>query len=167
MHAPTSAPTCWIALLLCACSAAGRSEAGVKRGDAGHHHHPVLAPSCVLDLGIGKPGVFAESTAATQSPPASRVPIGATVFFRNADANHFVQLAVTGDFQCCAGCVTVTNFTCLKSGALATAIEPGGMSTLCFHNPGRYPFRVTGGEQTLTGYLEVFDPSRVAAAGAK
>src|SRR5262249_50857953 len=90
-------------------------------------------------------------------PPIARLPAGGTVFFRNADRDHFVQLALTGDFETCAGCPSVTNFTCLKHGAIATAIEPGGVSTLCFHKPGRYPLRVTGGDRALVGSLEIYD----------
>jgi len=150
----------WLAVLLGAC-ATGRPEAGVVAGAAEPDHHPVLSPSRVVDLGSGRPGISVESaaTAVSASVPVARVPVGATVFFRNVDADHFVQLALSGDFESCAGCVTVTNFTCLKAGALAAAIEPGGFATLCFHKPGRYPLRVVGGERPLVGFLEVFDPT--------
>jgi hypothetical protein len=72
---------------------------------------------------------------------------------------------VNGDFETCAGCVTVTNFTCFKAGARAAAIEPGGVSTLCFHTPGRYPFRVSGGALPLSGWLEVTSPAPASKAG--
>jgi hypothetical protein len=144
-----------LAVTLGACAAASRPEAGVAVGEAEARHHAMLAPSVVVDLAPGAPGISAGRPGPATLPPAATIPVGATVFFRNLEREHFVEVSIHGDFESCAGCVSVTNFSCAKDGAVAAAVEPDGVCTLCFHKPGRYPLAVLGGGQALYGSLEV------------
>src|SRR5690349_13827544 len=125
--------------MLGACAAAGRPEAGVAPGEAEARHHAVLAPSVVVDLAPDAPGMSAGRPAPGTLQPVATIPVGATVFFHNLEREHFVQVSIHGDFESCAGCVSVTNFACTKGSAVAAAVEPEGVCTLCFHSPGRYP----------------------------
>jgi hypothetical protein len=132
-------------LALCACAGGAREQGSAPRPDA--------APSGarILDLDPSSPGF-------SRGEILTRLPAGTTVFFRNPDPRSFSVVRVGGDFSGCAGCVTVTGFACMKKGATSQAIQPGGLASLCFHEPGRFPVEVLCAAGTLRGTIEVAQP---------
>ncbi|HKD99487.1 MAG TPA: hypothetical protein VKE69_00640 [Planctomycetota bacterium] len=110
----------------------------------------------VVDLARTTEGFTQEIPVDARATPVTRVPTGSTVFFRNPDPSRFVILKLSGDFHGCKDCATVTGFACLQSGATSQAIQPGGIVSLCFHDAGRFPFEVRGGDTPLGGIVEVY-----------
>lgn len=161
-------------LSLGACSSSRTKDPQEPPGDAAGHHAPtpgasvadLSAKSAALEAEAAEVPAESEPVVDPSRPAVASIPVGGTVLFRNADPTAFIQLSVHGDFASCAPCATVTAFQCLAHGALAGCIQPGGVATLCFHAPGRYPIRVAGGSQTLKGYVDVFRPD-AAGAGAR
>lgn len=83
-----------------------------------------------------------------------RVPAMATVVFQNRTQNA-VAITVLG--AACPACDTVLGFSAALEGARTEALPPGSIASLCFHEPGHYPFRATtaGGSVRQGGTLRV------------
>jgi hypothetical protein len=111
------------------------------------------APRRVVDLFPGTPGIERERREGDR--PASRFPAGTTIFLRNPDPTRFCVVRIEGDLSTSRECATVTGFTFGEAAAVSDPIAPGGVASLCFHEPGRYPFEVSGGAGPLAGVFEV------------
>ncbi|MEZ6038402.1 MAG: hypothetical protein R3F29_13040 [Planctomycetota bacterium] len=86
--------------------------------------------------------------------PAAKVSVPAmsTVVFRNRTAQPF---AVDIDQVVCQRCDTVLGFEPAGGGARCDTGAAHGVATLCFHDPGTFPFVVTVGDRTFDGIVEV------------
>lgn len=140
------------ATLIAACSTAREDLA-----DPSVPRHRVDSPR-VLVLGPAMAGFQPGAASRPDQKPVTTLTAGEVVFFRNPDAAQFVQVRIDGDFAGCAQCVTVTGFACLKDGAISRAIEPGGVASVCFHEPGRFQVLVEAQGKTISGVLEVMAP---------
>lgn len=86
--------------------------------------------------------------------PAATVPIPvfSTVVWRNRSSAP-AEIAVTA--ATCGTCETVMGFAPGDGGARSVAVAPGAVATLCFHQPGSYPFTASTGGQQLQGTIVV------------
>lgn len=82
-------------------------------------------------------------------------PAFSTVVFANRTGR---PIAVAVDRAACNECDTVLGFTAADHGARATAVPPGEVVSLCFHEAGVFAFSATVGERVLDGTIEVTAP---------
>jgi hypothetical protein len=136
-----------LAILAVSCASAPDVGAPSGHADSGAR---------VVDLSASTEGFEPELPVDAAAVPVTRIPTGSTLFFRNPDPSRFVILRLAGDFRGCGGCATVTGFACLQDGATSQAIQPGGIVSLCFHEPGKFPLEVRGGATPFGGLVEVF-----------
>ena len=142
-------PLLGLATLQCSApsrSAAEGTEAAARAGVEVHRR--------VVDLSPATAGL--DRVRREELPPVSRIPAGSTIFLRNVDPTRFCVVRLEGDLTSSRECATVTGFSFGARDASSHPIAPGGLASICFHDPGRYPLEVSGGAGPLVGVIEVF-----------
>lgn len=82
-----------------------------------------------------------------------RIPTMSTVVWRNVAAT---PLTIDVESTTCASCETVVGFRSkAEAGAGCRSVAPGGVVSLCFHDPGSFPFVVHLADRDLRGTIVV------------
>jgi hypothetical protein len=86
--------------------------------------------------------------------PAARVviPRMSSLVWRNAGS---APLEVSIAAATCGGCDTVFGFRPVAEGSRCTAIAPGAVAAICFHEDGTFPFTARSGGRERTGEVVV------------
>jgi len=71
-----------------------------------------------------------------------------SVVFRNGRGSGDIEVALDRELGASQRCATTLHFEAVGHGAVARALPPHGIATICFHEPGTFPFvvRSAGGE---------------------
>lgn len=126
-------PAALLSLLLASCA----STAPVPTSQPHQHRHTTTVTIAADGL---RPGAEV------------RIPAFSTVVWRNqAEADATVEVLAAA----CPECETVLGFAPSPRGARSAAIAPGGLTTLCFHDPGSFAFVVAVGGVERRGTLVV------------
>lgn len=81
-----------------------------------------------------------------------------TVVFRNARRQGAIEVAIEREFAPSANCSTTLQFAAKGDQSVSLPLDPGGVATLCFHEPGTFPFEIATPEGPLRGTVVVGGP---------
>jgi hypothetical protein len=125
-------------------------------GEKGTHESVAAPKPRLIELSAQMQGWIVDADPGrVQASKLTTLVTGDTLFFQSAEGERFVQIRIDGDFRASKDCQTIHGFACLADRAESRALEPGGIVSLCFHSPGVFKLTVSGGERTLTGFVEV------------
>jgi hypothetical protein len=82
----------------------------------------------------------------------ARIPVMSTLVWRNHTGQP-LQIDIAA--AACNDCDTVLGFTAAAAGARAIALAPGGVATLCFHDPGSFAYVTRTGSLVHDGTVHV------------
>jgi hypothetical protein len=122
---------------------------------------PVFAAACGTagPVAGAPPHSFTATVTASASglQPASRVviPAFATVVFKNGLASGDVVVQVGRKLDQSENCSTSLSFHDEGESTVSQPIPPQGITALCFHDPGAFPFTMRTPSGELSGTIEV------------
>jgi hypothetical protein len=83
------------------------------------------------------------------------IPQYASVVFRNERGAGDIEVALDRELGQSQGCATTLHFEAVGHGAVARALPPHGIATICFHEAGTFPFVVRTAAGELHGSIVV------------
>ena len=115
-------------------------------------HSPPAAPPNTLPHSHRGTTTLTVTAAAILPATEVRIPVMSTLVWRNrTDRPLQIDIAAAA----CNECDTVLGFTAAGSGARAINLPPGGIATLCFHDPGVFAYATRSGDSVRDGTIRV------------
>ena len=117
-------------------------------------HAPPVSPPNTLPHSHRGTTTLTVTAAAILPAPEVRIPVMSTLVWRNrTDRPLQIDIAAAA----CNQCDTVLGFSTAGSGARAINLPPGGVATLCFHEPGVFAYATRSGDSVHEGTIAVED----------